>query len=77
MFNFTRGVYLIQCPPGDVPANRVSFSAENSGTGLYLFRLYSGTGLYFLGLFFRDRSDCCKKSTKDSENFSEAFLLFN
>ena len=34
-----------------MPANRVSFSAENSGTGLYHFRLYSGTGLYFLGLF--------------------------
>ena len=34
-----------------MPANRVSFSAENSGTGLYLFRLYSGTGLYFLGFF--------------------------
>ena len=34
-----------------MPANRVSFSAENSGTGLYLFRLYSETGLYFLHLY--------------------------
>ena len=34
-----------------MPANRVSFSAENSGTGLCFFRLYSGTGLFFLGPF--------------------------
>ena len=30
-----RGVYLIQWPAGDVPANRVSFSTESSRTGLY------------------------------------------
>ena len=59
-----------------MPANRVSFSAEHSGTGLCLFRLYSGTGLYFLGLFL-GQVRLLLKIDKNSEKFSEALLLFN
>ena len=46
-----RGSTQYNDPPGDVPANRVSFSVESSGTGLYPLHLYSRIGLYFLHVY--------------------------
>ena len=39
------GGRLNRLTTGYMPASTVSFSAETSGTGLYLLRLYSKTGM--------------------------------
>ena len=45
------GAYLIHLAPRDMPANRFPFSAENSGTGLYIWCIYSSTGKSIEAIF--------------------------
>ena len=55
-----------------MPAKRVSFSAENSGTGLYLLCFYSRTGLYFSGPYSGTGHIVVKKIQTSYERALEA-----